>query len=154
LNSEIRGIAPDTIEGYLKGEGLGMALPAELNGYPGPRHVLALREELGLTPEQTEQVQALFDKMQPQAIDLGKQLLAAEAKLESDFRNGTLDEEGLSTQLQQIGNLQAALRFVHLRTHLATVEILSPHQVRQYNVLRGYAEMPAGHDPQDHQGHQ
>jgi hypothetical protein len=40
LDSEIRGIDPETIAGYLAGEGLGMALSAELNSYPGPRHVL------------------------------------------------------------------------------------------------------------------
>ena len=51
LDGEIRGIDPQTIAGYLAGEGLGMALPAELNGYPGPRHVLDLRSELGVLIE-------------------------------------------------------------------------------------------------------
>jgi Spy/CpxP family protein refolding chaperone len=134
----------------LAGEGLGMALPAELNGYPGPRHLLALQIDLELTPEQVEQVQALFDTMQPQAIELGQAILAAEAQMEAGFRNQTIDEATLDTQLQQIADLQAQLRFVHLSTHLATVEILSPHQIQQYNVLRGYAEMPAGHN---HPGH-
>jgi Spy/CpxP family protein refolding chaperone len=151
LDGEIRGIDPDTVAGYLAGEGLGLALPAELNGYPGPRHVLELRAELDLTSEQKEQVQALFDAMQPQAVELGEAILAAEAALENDFRNRTIEEESLKSQLQQIGALQAQLRFVHLRTHLETVEILSPHQVRQYNSLRGYEQMPAGHDHQDHQ---
>lgn len=150
LDSEIRGIDPETIASYLVGEGMGMALPAELNGYPGPRHVLALRAELELTPEQVEQIQALFDAMQPQAVELGKAILVAEAALESEFRSQTISEESLGSQLQQIADLQAELRFVHLRAHLATVALLSPHQVHQYNALRGYAEMPKDHE---HAGH-
>ena len=34
-----------------RGEGFGMALAADRNGYPGPRHVLELKAELKLTPE-------------------------------------------------------------------------------------------------------
>jgi hypothetical protein len=152
LNSEIRGLDPDTIAEYLNGAGMGLALPAELNGYPGPRHVLDLSAELELTPEQEERIQALFDEMQPQAIELGQQILEAEAALERDFRNRSITEESLRTQLQQIGDLQAQLRFVHLRTHLATIELLSAHQIQQYNVLRGYTETPAdNHQHSDHQ---
>ena len=34
------------------GSGWGLALPAELNGRPGPAHLLELKEALGLSPEQ------------------------------------------------------------------------------------------------------
>jgi Spy/CpxP family protein refolding chaperone len=148
LASEIRGMDAETIEGYLAGSGLGMALPAELNGYPGPRHVLELAEDLKITPEQQRQVQHLFDQMQPQAIDLGKQILEAEAALEQAFRTETITEATLEQQLAETGRLEAQLRFIHLRTHLATLDILSPHQVMAYNRLRGYDEMPAGHQHQ------
>lgn len=148
LGSEIRGIDLETIEGYLAGSGLGMALPAELNGYPGPRHVLDLAADLEVTPEQQAQVQGLFDQMQPRAIELGKQILEAEAALEEAFRAETITEAGLEQQLAEIGRLEAQLRFIHLRTHLATLEILSPHQVMAYNRLRGYEAMPAGHQHQ------
>lgn len=145
LSSEIRGIDPDTIEGYLAGAGLGFALPAELNGYPGPRHVLDLASDLELTPEQREQIQSLFDEMESQAIELGQQTLDAEAELEQAFREETISEDSLNTQLVEIGQLKARLRFVHLRAHLATIAILSQHQVVQYNALRGYGDMPVGH---------
>ena len=151
LNGEIRGIDDKTIEDYLTGKGMGLALPAELNGYPGPRHVLDLTDDLELTPEQNTQIQALFDEMEPQAIALGKEILAMETTLEEDFRMQTIDEAGLEAQLQSISQLQAQLRYVHLRTHLATIKILSPHQVTLYNDLRGYEEMPAGHDEHMHE---
>ncbi len=146
LDSELRGMDDKTIEDYLTGKGLGLALPAELNGYPGPRHVMDLASDLELTSEQEADIQALFAKMEPQAIALGEEILAAEAALEEAFRTKTIDETGLAAQLQAIAALDAQLRFVHLSTHLATIKILSPHQVTRYNALRGYEEMPANHD--------
>ena len=150
LASEIRGLADKTIEDYLTGKGMGLALPAELNGYPGPRHAIDLAEDLELTSEQKAQIQALFDEMQQQAIALGEEILAAEAALEEDFRQQTIDEMALESQLQAMATLEAQLRFVHLSTHLATIDILSTHQVMLYNSLRGYADMPADHDQHQH----
>ena len=151
LDTEIRGIDPATIEGYRTGAGLGLALPAELNGYPGPRHVLELADELELTSGQQTQIQALFDDMLPQAIALGEQILNQEAGLELAFREGTIDEELLRDRLVSIESLKAELRFVHLRTHLVTLEILTPHQVQLYNTLRGYTTSSEDHNA--HQGH-
>lgn len=146
LDTEIRGLSPEQIETYQTGGGGGMALPAELNGYPGPRHVLDLAEDLELTDDQQSQIQALYDEMLPEAINLGNQILAAEAELELAFRERNIDEAFLENQLLTIGELQAQLRFVHLRTHLATIDILTQHQVVVYNSLRGYdIETPHGH---------
>jgi len=139
IDSEIKGIDPTTIDAYRKGEGAGLALPAELNGYPGPRHVLDLADKLSLTTMQRAQIQALYNAMKPQAIALGTQLLGKEAALEKGFHDGTLDEQTLQASLSEIGTIQTQLQFVHLRTHLATVKILTPQQVMLYNQLRGYA---------------
>ena len=51
---ELKALSAQELEAYVKGEGMGMALPAELNSYPGPHHVLELAEELGLSVEQKE----------------------------------------------------------------------------------------------------
>jgi hypothetical protein len=66
---ELRGIkalSQEDIEGLLAGTGIpfgGMAKPAELNGYPGPRHVLDAVEarEFELTSGQQEQIEALYE---------------------------------------------------------------------------------------------
>lgn len=76
--------------------------------------------------------------MLPQAIALGEQILQAEAELELAFREETISIEYLADQLDLIGDLRADLRYVHLSTHLSTITILTPHQIQQYNVLRGY----------------
>jgi hypothetical protein len=49
---EIKALSPQEISDYLSGKGMGLAKAAELNGYPGPAHVIELAAELELTPEQ------------------------------------------------------------------------------------------------------
>lgn len=149
LETEIRGLSPETIEGYRTGKGMSLALPAELNGYPGPRHVLDFSKELELTDAQYEEVEALYSDMLAEAIPLGEQILEAEAELELAFREKTITDTDLETRLLAIGALQADLRFVHLRTHIATYKLLTPDQVEKYNVLRGYTAK----DEDTHQGH-
>jgi hypothetical protein len=43
----IKALAPEEVAGLLGGEGMGYALAAELNHYPGPRHVLDLADSWG-----------------------------------------------------------------------------------------------------------
>ena len=54
---------------------MGFALPAELNGYPGPRHVLDLADGLELTEVQAERTQELFECMQREAIATGERYI-------------------------------------------------------------------------------
>ncbi|MDN3721981.1 hypothetical protein QW131_29390 [Roseibium salinum] len=51
---DIKSLSPEDIEELRRGGGWGLALPAELNGLPGPAHLLTLKEEIGLTAEQVE----------------------------------------------------------------------------------------------------
>jgi hypothetical protein len=149
LETEIRGLSPEAIEGYRTGKGMSLALPAELNGYPGPRHVLDFSEELELTETQYTAVEALYNDMLAEALPLGEQILVAEAELELAFREKTITDADLETRLLAIGALQADLRFVHLQTHIATYALLTPAQIETYNVLRGYTAK----DENTHQGH-
>jgi hypothetical protein len=85
----IKALSPQQLEDYLEGRGMSMALPAELNGYPGPRHVLDLADELDLTADQLARTRRLFYDMRLQAIELGEQIVAREALLEGLFASGT-----------------------------------------------------------------
>src|SRR5215469_16531382 len=67
----IKSLSTEDVAALLKGEGMGMAKAAELNGYPGPVHVLALANELKLTESQRQQVQTIFDRMSAAAKPLG-----------------------------------------------------------------------------------
>jgi hypothetical protein len=50
----IKALSDAQIADLRAGRGMGLALPAELNGYPGPVHVLELGDRLGLDAEQEE----------------------------------------------------------------------------------------------------
>ena len=52
---EIKALSPERAEGLKAGAGLGYALAAELNGWPGPLHVLELADDLDLSSSQREQ---------------------------------------------------------------------------------------------------
>src|SRR5690606_34924677 len=79
----IKALSGAEIDAYLTGAGMGLARAAELNHYPGPRHVLDLADSLDLSAEQREQTRAIFDAMQAQAISLGRELVARERSLDS-----------------------------------------------------------------------
>src|SRR3954464_3569752 len=81
----IKALSEQQIGDLKAGRGMGLALPAELNGYPGPLHVLELGDKLGLTAAQRARVQALFDSMKAEAVPLGEKLVAQEADLEQQF---------------------------------------------------------------------
>jgi hypothetical protein len=52
-----------------------MAKAAELNGYVGPIHVLALSAQLGPTKRQQREVMAIFDRMSAASKPLGGELI-------------------------------------------------------------------------------
>lgn len=136
----IKSISQSDIDGYLKGKGMGFAKAAELNHYPGPRHVLDLSDKLELSNKQLKQTEALFGKMQAKAAKLGKQLVGLEKRLDQLFAQGSVSEESLDKTLQDIGATRAKLRYVHLSTHLEQKLLLSKHQIMTYDRLRGYGE--------------
>jgi Spy/CpxP family protein refolding chaperone len=135
----IKALSDQQVADLKAGRGMGMALAAELNGYPGPVHVLELAEPLGLTSTQRDKVAALFEAMKAEAVPLGEKLIAAEAELDRQFAGGSITETSLVDGVQEIASVQAALRAAHLKYHLATVEALTPEQVARYAGLRGYA---------------
>lgn len=146
---EIKALSDEDVSAYLAGKGMGLARAAELNGYPGPMHVLDLAEPLALTAEQRARTQRLFESMRAEAIAAGRALVDEERALDALFRGRTADAEKLSATLTRIGQRQAEVRRVHLAAHLAQAEILTSEQVRRYATLRGYESSqpasPAGH---------
>jgi len=136
---EIKAMSPDDVQAYLSGRGMGLAKAAELNGYPGPSHALALSAELNLSSEQVESTQVLFAIMEAKAIKLGQPLVEEERNLDKLFSTKAVDAESLEKSLARIGELQAKVRQAHLEAHLAQVRILTPEQVTRYMQLRGYA---------------
>ncbi|HEV2611441.1 MAG TPA: periplasmic heavy metal sensor [Noviherbaspirillum sp.] len=150
---DIKSLSQEDINGYLAGKGMGFAKAAELNGYPGPMHVLELASELQLTPEQQAKTKQLFDAMQVKASMLGRELVAAEQKLDRLFAGRSANTELLDNSLKEIGALQAKVRGAHLEAHLTQAEILTAEQTARYLTLRGYGKQAAtGVDHGSHGG--
>jgi hypothetical protein len=143
----VRGISTEEVTALREGNGMGLARAAELNSYPGPRHVLAAVEagQLQATLEQVERTTAIYATMRRDAQQVGAQILGEEASLESAFRSGTISEPDLTSRVARIAELQGELRSIHLAAHLATRAILTDEQVQKYNAIRGYAAEPTGH---------
>ena len=144
----IKSMSPQDIEALENGEGMGLAKLAELNRYPGPKHVLDLAQQLSLTPEQVAETRSLFDDMQSRAVAVGHELLAAEAELDRAFEENEINAEMLESALLEIGETRARLRFVHLEAHLRQKLLLTDAQITLYNLIRGY-----GQNDVDHAGH-
>lgn len=140
----IKALSAEQIADLRAGRGMGLALAAELNGYPGPRHVLDLADRLGLSPEQRARTAASIAEMEGRAVRLGERLIAGEAMLERLFAEGNADPATVRAATLEIGRLQGELRAHHLGYHLAMRDLLTAEQIERYQALRGYAEPRAG----------
>ncbi len=136
----MRGLSPQEVENLVHGRGAGYARMAELNSYPGPRHVLDLKQELNLSVEQEVAVQAEFERMQAEAKRVGQKILENEQQLSVAFVDRSITPTNLQEQTQELADLYGQLRAVHLEAHLRIMPLLSPEQIVQYNKLRGYSE--------------
>jgi hypothetical protein len=147
----IKALSDQQIADLRAGRGMGLALAAELNGYPGPTHVVELAEPLSLSDAQRTKMQELLAAMRAETVPLGERLIGQEADLDRQFAGRTVTPASLSAATQAIGATQAALRAAHLKYHLATVEVLAPEQIHRYAELRGYSSTtqplhhPGGH---------
>ena len=138
LDSFVRGLSSEEVDELLNGEGAGYARMAELNSYPGPRHVLDLRSQLNLSAQQIEDVQAVFDRMQSEAKNIGQTIIAKEQQLSDLFASGIITNADLEKETNKLGQLYGKLRKTHLQAHLQITPLLSAEQIRKYNEIRGY----------------
>jgi Spy/CpxP family protein refolding chaperone len=143
----IKALSDQQIADLNAGRGMGLALAAELNGYPGPSHVLELADKLNLTADQRASMQRLFDAMKDEAMPLGSKLIEQEAELDRQFASRTVTPESLKASTAAVAATQGILRETHLKYHLSTGSILTPAQMTKYAELRGYG---SGHKRQHH----
>jgi len=151
---EIKSLSATDIEELQNGKGWGLAKAAELNGVPGPVHLLEMKKEIGLSAGQISAIEDIYREMKQKAIPLGLELIELERELNNHFAKRTITNELLRQILQKIAQVHNELRYVHLSTHLKTPDILDSEQIALYNKLRGYSSdnpcenVPKGHDPE------
>jgi len=119
-----------------EGRGFGMAFAADQNGYPGPMHVLELKDRLALTPDQAAKAQALMHAMFSESRPKSARLLEAEAKLRRLFADRAADDAAVRAAVGEVERARAEVRLVHLLTHLKTRDLLTEDQRRLYHEAR------------------
>ncbi len=157
MGEETRGIkslSQDDINGLKKGAGTpfgGMAKLAELNGYPGPKHVLDLTLQLELNEIQIEQIDNIYQNMKFEAVILGEKIITVESQLNKKFSDGSINENHLQEKIHESAEYYAELRNVHLQSHILMMTVLSSDQIQKYGELRGYSlEDPCEYIPEGH----
>jgi len=118
------------------GRGFGLAFVADQEGYPGPLHVLELKDWLRLHPDQERAMQRMMDAMFAESKPAAARLLAAERRLRSLFVTATADEPSVRAAVADVERAHTELRLVHLLTHLRTREHLTNEQRRLYHAAR------------------
>jgi Spy/CpxP family protein refolding chaperone len=141
----VASLSDEDVQGFLDGRGMGLAKSAELNGHPGPMHVLELAEELKLTAEQRQAVKAAFDRMKVKAKVLGEVYVEAEKAVDQAFKSGTAKADAVAIRVAAANRLLGEVRLSHLQAHVEITPILTPEQRARYAELRGYTGSAAHH---------
>lgn len=143
----IAALSDEEIAALRAGSGHGSALPAELNHYPGPRHLIDHADGLGLETSVVASLQASFDRMHARAVALGEQLIAAETELDRLFADGRATVAEVSRLTAHSARLRGELRAVHLVAHVEAKVLLTEEQVARYDRLRSYVSPAGGGTP-------
>ena len=140
----VKSLSAADVAELRRGGGWGLAKAAELNGMPGPFHLLELKDDIPLTREQVSAITAVYERMREAAIAQGEHFIATERALEDAFRAGAVTEKSLRTLLAEIARSRARLRFIHLSAHLETPALLTHEQIARYDALRRYGAHGGG----------
>jgi Spy/CpxP family protein refolding chaperone len=134
--SDIAALDSAEVAALLEGQGMGLARAAEMNGYPGPLHVIELQDRLDLTPAQRSTTDSLRAQVLLEARALGALIVEREVELDRLFADGNATPAAVDTVTADVANLLGRLRAVHLRAHIAMRAALTSEQVATYDRLR------------------
>jgi Spy/CpxP family protein refolding chaperone len=123
-------------ENVRDGRGFGMAFVADQQGYPGPLHVLELKDRLRLSRDQEAKAEGLLAAMYAESRPKSSRLLEAEAKLRRLFAASRPDEAAVRTAVGEVETARADVRLVHLLFHLKMRDALTDEQRHIYQDAR------------------
>ncbi|MBI5464331.1 MAG: hypothetical protein HY966_05190 [Ignavibacteriales bacterium] len=129
-------VVPHDKDALLNGEGMGQAEYAERNGFPGPKHALKWKDELGISNDQMQKIEALANGVEVSSKFRGEDIVKAEIDLNAMFEAGTATEKNVRVKVQDIARLRGELQFIHLQAHLKMKQILSANQMTRYKELQ------------------
>jgi hypothetical protein len=133
----IKALTQQQIDAYLNGAGMGLAVPAELNRYPGPLHAIEHADVLGLSSDQLARIRSIRAGVVEKAKALGTRIVGLERELDGLFANGHATAPEVTRVTAEIARVHGELRAVHLVAHIETRALLSPDQIAKYETARG-----------------
>ena len=136
--AEVVSLTDEEVRALRHGEGMGLARAAELNHFPGPRHLLDLASDLDLSDVQVRRIQTIHDRMKSQAVAKGEDIIIAEKHLADLFASGNPSARKMTQVTEHLGNMRGQLQAIHLLAHIEAARELSADQIREYDRLRGY----------------
>ena len=136
--TEVATLTDEEVRALRHGEGMGLARAAELNHFPGPRHLLELASELSLGEDQIRRIRAIHNKMKSQAVSKGEDIITAESHLAGLFASGEPSAREVTRVTGRLGVMRGQLQAIHLLAHIEAARELSAGQIREYDRLRGY----------------
>jgi hypothetical protein len=110
----IKALSSEDVAALRKGEGMGMAKAAELNGYPA--RPCAHTTQLSLTDGQLQRAQLSYDRMSAAAKPLGRKIDCSGTGTRRPVRGAARHPARVAAAA--IGQLQGRLQSVHLAAHL------------------------------------
>lgn len=136
--AEVTSLTDEEVRALRQGEGMGLARAAELNHFPGPRHLLDLASDLDLSEVQIRRIRAIHDRMKSQAVAKGEDIIKVEKHLAELFASGDPSTRKLTQVTEHLGAMRGQLQAIHLLAHIEAAKELSAGQIREYDRLRGY----------------
>ncbi|OZC01409.1 Spy/CpxP family protein refolding chaperone [Rubricoccus marinus] len=140
-------LSQDEMHGLMMGQGMGLARAAEMQGFPGPKHVLELADSLALSDDQRRTAEALMARVQAEARALGARIVGVEAHLSEMFEADEVDRHHVEGAAHESARLHARLRLVHLAAHLDMRQALTAEQAARYHALRHGPDASSGGGP-------
>jgi Spy/CpxP family protein refolding chaperone len=138
------GVSEQEKEALLKGAGLGAGMIAMMNGYPGPKHVLEMGDELELTAAQRESIGKTYGNVKAESVKLGTELVEKDEALTALFTAGSATTGEVGKLSRDIGELQGRVRAAHLNAHVETFDALTPAQREKLSSMQGMHQMHQG----------
>lgn len=138
------GVSAQEKEALLKGAGLGAGMIAMMNGYPGPKHVLEMGDELELTAAQRESIGTIYGKVKAESVKYGTELVEKDEELAALFASGSVSTDKVEKLSRDIGELQGRVRAAHLNAHVETFDALTPAQRETLSSMQGMHQMHEG----------
>ena len=134
----MKALSDQQIADLKAGRGMGLALAAELNGYPGPMHVLELATPLGAERRPAREGGGVVRRHEAGSGAARRTADRCRDRARPAIRRQDDHASSLGEATRDIASLQGELRLAHLKYHLATLELLTPEQAARYSSLRGY----------------